>query len=174
MITASLILAAALTLPAYRIFQQPCDREDTPSARLALFHSTAGTDPTDEYTPISADNEELKSSAPPFWLADSAEAPIPTTQPPSPVPLHFTVTAPHGEDLILNLRNYPAWQILLDGETDPQRLPRPDGLIALPIPAGRSTVDIRYTRTPDQTLGDAITLLALALLIVATRPQTAA
>jgi hypothetical protein len=168
-IATGFILAAAFTLPAYHIFQQPCDLEDTPAARLALFHSPAGTDPTDEYTPTTADNEELKSSPPPFWLADSAQAPIPTTQSPGPAPRHFTVTAPRGEDLILNLRDYPAWQIQLDTETDPQRLKRPDGLIALPIPAGRSTIDIRYTRTTDQTLGDAITLLAVALLIVATR-----
>jgi len=171
---ASLILATALTLPANRVFQQPCDPEDTPPARLALFHSPAGTDSTDEYTPAAADNEELKSSAPPFWLADSAQAPIPTTQPPGPVPQHFTVTAAHREDLILNLRDYPAWQIQLDHETDPQRLPRSDGLIALPIPAGRSTIDIHYTRTTDQTLGDAITVLAAALLIIATRKVSAA
>ena len=173
-IAASLVLAAALTLPAYHFLHQPCDPEDTPAARLALFHSTAGTDPTDEYTPVDADNQGLKSSAPPFWLADSAQAPIPTGLPPGPVPRHFTVTAPHGEDLILNLRDYPAWQIQLDGETDVQRFDRPDGLIALPIPAGTSTLDIHYTVTTDQTLGDAITLLAVALLIAARRSASLA
>jgi hypothetical protein len=168
------LLAIALTLPAYHVFHQPCDPEDTPAARLALFHSPVGTDPTDEYTPTAADNDRLKSGAPPFWLADSAQAPIPASQPTGPAPRHFTVTTTHREDLILNLRDYPAWQIQLDGETDPQRIPRPDGLIVLPIPAGKSTIEIQYARSTDQTLGDAITLLALALLAIAVSAESPA
>jgi hypothetical protein len=44
-------------------------------------------------------------------------------------------------------------------------------LLALPVPAGASTIDIRYAHTLDQTLGDAITLLALAGCLFALRRE---
>jgi hypothetical protein len=160
-----LLLAAALTLPAYHFFRQPCGPADTASARLALFQSNAGTDPTDEYTPVAADNEALKPNNPPYWLADSPAAAAPTATAPGPAPTHLSLTAPRAEDLILNLRDYPAWRITLNGAPTPHSTPRPDGLIVVPIPAGTSTIDIRYAHTFDQTLGDAITLLALAVCL---------
>jgi len=101
----------------------------------------------------------------PWWLAAKADAPAPTPSRPVPAPMHFSITAPQPEYLILNLRNYPAWQVFLNGSLDPTRDRRADGLIAFPIPAGASTIDIRYTRTRDQTLGDALTVLALLVLL---------
>jgi hypothetical protein len=174
----------ALTLPAYHLFRQPCDPEDTAPARLALFHSNLGNDPTDEYTPTTADNDALQPNNPPYSLADSPTA-APTTNAgaphldsemwevppptPGPAPTHLTLTTPHPATLILNLRDYPAWRITLNGAPAPPRLPRPDGLIAIPIPSGPSTLDIRYAHSLDQTLGDAFTLLALPILLLTLR-----
>jgi hypothetical protein len=169
----SVVLAAALTLPAVHVFRQPCDDEDTAPARLALFQSGAGTDPTDEYTPATADNEALKQNDPPYWLADSAETAPPATAQPGLVPMHFSVTAPHAEDLILNLRDYPAWRVSLNGIIDPVRERRDDGLIVIPVPAGTSTVDIRYAHTRDETAGDAITILAVAIFFFTLRTKQA-
>jgi hypothetical protein len=166
-------LVVALTLPAYRIFRQGCDTEDAVPARLALFHSNAGTDPTDEYTPQTADNDVLKTGNPAYWLANSAKAPAPALAMPGVAPRHFTVDAAQDEDLIVNLRDYPSWRILMNGAVDPQRLHRADGLIALSIPAGHLTVDIREVRLRDRTAGDAVTLLAIALLAVAARRSRA-
>jgi hypothetical protein len=178
---------AALTIPAYHLFRQPCDPEDTAPARLALFHSNAGTDPTDEYTPTTADNDALMPGNPPYWLADSPEASPPATnlgaprldsetwevapQTPGPAPTHLALTAPRAEALILNLRNYPAWRITRNGVpvAPSDYEDRPDGLIAIPIPTGPSAIDIRYATTFDQTLGDAISLVALTLLLVERR-----
>ena len=181
---ATLTFAAALAFPAYHVFRQRCFSEDTAPTRVALFHSNAGTDPTDEYTPLHADNDALNPADPPYWLApdanDSAFAVGPILQvkeaassppQPGPAPAHFSLTAPRPEYLILNLRDYPAWRITLNGAPAPQRLHRPDGLIALPIPAGASTLAIAYANTPDQTLGDAITLLALPLLLLTLRSR---
>ena len=90
--------------------------------------------------------------------------------------MHFSVNAPHAQELILNLRDYPAWRIARiseDMEVKPvtTRDPRPDGLIAIPIPAGLSIIDIRYTRLPDQTIGDSITLLALPVFAFTLRKK---
>jgi hypothetical protein len=101
--------------------------------------------------------------------AEGSASPPTQPTPPGPAPTHLTLTAPHAEDLILNLRDYPAWRITLNHAPAPPRLSRPDGLIAIPIPAGPSTVDIHYTQTPDQTASDAITLLALAALLLILR-----
>jgi hypothetical protein len=173
------LFAIALTYPAYHAFRQPCDPEDTAPARLALFHSNAGTDPTDEYTPTDADNDSLNPNDPPYWLAASptdgppaAVQPGPFAQPgpaaalPGATPMHFTIAAPLAEDLVVNLRDYPAWRISRNGVYDPTRAPRSDGLIAIPIPAGSSVIDIHYTHTLDETLGDALSLLSLLSIVV--------
>ncbi len=168
---AAVILAVVLTHPAYHLFRQACYPEDTAPARLALFHSDEGTDPTDEYTPTTADNDVLKQDAPPYWLATSPTAPPPITAQRGPAPMHLSLTAPLAERLILNLRDYPAWSISLNGAPTPHTVRRKDGLMAIPIPAGFSTIDIRYAHTLDQMLGDAITLLALTLFLFALRDR---
>jgi hypothetical protein len=166
---AAIVLAVVLSHPAYHQFRQPCDPEDTAPARVALFHSDDGTDPTDEYTPVNADNDALNPKDLPDWLAAAPTDPPPSAAEPGPAPMHLTFTAPHAEDLILNLRDYPSWLIFLNGKPDLARSPRPDGLIAIPVPAGASTIDIRYTRTRNQTIGDAISLAGLGLFVAALR-----
>ncbi|MGF7180668.1 6-pyruvoyl-tetrahydropterin synthase-related protein [Tunturiibacter psychrotolerans] len=160
----AIVIAATLTYPAYTFFHQSCDEEDTPTARQALFQSNQGTDPTDEYTPTTADNDSLSPKDPAFWLSPDPNAKAPTNTQPGPTPPHITINAPTAEDLILNLRDYPSWHITLNGSPDSTRDQRDDGLIALPIPVGPSTIEITYTHTLDQTIGDTISLLALATL----------
>ena len=159
------ILAASLALPAYHWFHQRCYPEDMPTARLAVFHSPTGTDPTDEYTPTTADNDALRPNAPPYWLAYSPKLAAPTASRPGATPIHLTVTTSQPEFLILNLRDYPTWHLFLNGRLDLTRESRDDGLIAVSIPAGESTIDIRYAHSPDRSLGDIITLLAFLVLL---------
>ncbi len=161
----TLALAAALTYPAYHLFHQTCDEEDTVQARLTLFQSNHGTDPTDEYTPTTADNDSLDHTDPSYWLSPDPNAKAPANTQPGPAPTHLTLNAPIPENLILDLRDYPAWRITLNGTPITNHIQRDDGLIALPIPAGASTIDITYTQTRDQTLGDILSLASLALLL---------
>jgi hypothetical protein len=165
----SLLIAIALSHLAYHAFAQPCDPEDTATTRLALFHSSTGTDPTDEYTPTTADNDALTPGDPPYWLTPSPDSHPPSAAQPGPAPRHFIATAPSAEDLILNLRDFPAWRVRINGTPDAKRQPRPDGLITIPIPAGISTIDISYASTFDQTAGDDVTLFTLGLLIFTLR-----
>ncbi len=175
---ASLILVATLILPAYHHFRQPCNPEDTVSARLVLFHSGLGSDPTDEYTPVAADNDALAPpppiavvppTLPPYWLADSPVAAAPTSAHPGPAPTHLTLTLARSGFLILNLRNYPAWHITLNGSLAPHSPQRDDGLVALALPVGLSTIEIHYSHLPSEIAGDAITLLALVLFAITLR-----
>ncbi|NYF81176.1 hypothetical protein [Granulicella arctica] len=161
----SLILVSALIFAGYRQFRQDCDPEDTVAARLSLFHSSAGTDPTDEYTPTDADNDVLGKSNPPSWLAPDPDAPPPPNAISGPLHWPLDLTSPTQQVIILNLRNYPAWRITLNHQFVTTRLQRDDGLTAFPIPAGSSHLDIAYTRTTDQTTGVAISVASVAILL---------
>jgi hypothetical protein len=167
---AAILFAILLSHPAYHLFRQPCDAEDTPAARLALFHSNQGTDATDEYTPAPADNDALTPGNPPYWFAGSPSDPPPAGGQAGPAPLRLEVTAPKAEDLILNLRSYPSWRISRVGKgmqvtTLEQPIARPDGLIAIALPGGRSIIDIHFAETLDEILGDVTTGFAGIILI---------
>jgi hypothetical protein len=164
----AIVMAAVLTIPAYPIFHQACDTEDTIEARLALFQSNQGTEPTDEYTPTTADNDSLAQTNPPYWFSTDPNAKAPLNSQPAPAPMHITLNAPIPEDIILNLRDYPSWHITINGNLITSHTQRQDGLITGPIPAGPSTIDITYTQTLDQTLGDTISLASLAFLSLLT------
>ena len=96
---------------------------------------------------------------------DTDDTPIPPSQTLStPAPHHLTLNLQQPATLVLNLRDYPNWRITETTATNqlsPSAQDRDDGLLAIPIPAGPSTLDITWHRTPDQTLGLAISALAL-------------
>jgi hypothetical protein len=162
----AIAIAAALTYPAYTAYHQSCDDEDTVQAREALFHSNQGTDPTDEYTPITADNDSLAHTNPAFWLSPNPDAKAPTNATPGPAPTQLTLNSPTPQTLILNLRDYPTWRITLNQNLITTREQRDDGLIAVPIPAGSANVSITYAQTLDQTIGDIVSLLSIAILLL--------
>jgi len=164
-IICSLVIAVALTWPAYTAFRQACDEEDTVQARVALFHSSQGTDPTDEYTPATADNDSLAHADPGFWLSPNPNAKAPANSMTGPAPAHLSLNLTTPQTLILNLREYPAWRIMLNQRVVTTREQRDDGLIAIPVPAGLSTLSIGYAQPGDQTIGDILTLASLAVLI---------
>jgi hypothetical protein len=77
-------------------------------------------------------------------------------------PRHLELHADKPEDLILNLRDYPAWQVTVNG-APATRLSREDGLMAIAVPAGKSTVEVRWQLLPDVWVGDVVSVCALAL-----------
>ncbi len=163
---ATTVLVILFTLTAFHAFYQPCDDEDSPAARLALFHSPLGTEGTDEYTISAADDDALAHANPPFWLAEDPDAPAAANaSPEGPLRPPVTLTSPTARALILNLRDYPAWRVFRNGSLVPTRMEREDGLIAIPVPAGQSTVTLTYAHTRDQTAGDFVTGISLAAML---------
>jgi hypothetical protein len=168
---AAAALAAVLILPAWCLFHQPCDDEDTVQARVALYHSNLGTDPTDEYTPTTADNDALAQpphpTDPAYWLTpnlDACDQPAPPNAPPGQAPPHLTLTLAHPELLILDRRNFPLWRITVDG-SPASFCSRDDGLIAIPLSAGHHTIGLTQHPTSDQTAGLALTGIALLTIL---------
>ncbi|QMV18108.1 hypothetical protein GOB94_04925 [Granulicella sp. 5B5] len=181
-------LCLALTVIGYRLYAQVCDQPDRPTTIAALYNTHHGAPPTDEYTPTAADNDVLRTDNPGYWLASTRNAPASNTTPtatelnPSidtddtpipeaqtlstPAPTHLVLHLSHPQTLILNLRDYPSWRIVRNGLMLDARLQRDDGLLAVALPAGASTLDIRWHDTPDQTLGLILSLCAMLLLVV--------
>jgi hypothetical protein len=166
-----LAIATLLIAPAWSIFHQPCDAEDSVAGRVALFHSRAGTEPIDEYTPAAADGDALHPNNPPYWLiptsaVDPINANPPADATPGPAPSHLVLTEPRPAYLVLNRRQYPLWQLRLNGQPiAPHQPERTDGLISVLLPAGTDTIDLVAIRTPDEDIGLGVTLAAGALAL---------
>lgn len=181
----------ATTLVAARSFFQVCYTEDSVWARLDAFRAGDGFEGADEYEPPFADASVLATSLPPTCLASDplvllgrindddvlqwtpeehtclatfAFAP----QPGLPAAEHVRVLATASQPawLILRLRSYPAWLIRINSHPVHWLPERSDGLIAVPIPAGSSTVTADWTITADVRLGRWLSVLALLLLTV--------
>jgi len=189
--TALVVTAVTLcsTHLCIHVFRQDCALSDLPAVHAQLFAIGHGEGPTDEYTPTNADNDFLRTDNPGYWLADDPQSFAPNTTPnpaativnydaappldqtiSTPAPHHFTVHTDKAEFLILNLRDYPAWDIT-DSNANSMSLehfphiPRDDGLIAMPLYySADHTIDIAWQRTTDQTVGLILTTLALLTL----------
>lgn len=162
----ALLCTAAFALPAYRIFHQFCYPEDTAAERLAIFRSPdPGTDPTDEYTPVGADNDLDNHQNPGYWLSQNFAAAAPQPSVPGPAPHSLSLSPAAPTWLILNLRNYPAWHITRNGSPLRARVARRDGLIAVALPPGPAKIEIRYAMMLDQKLGSLCSALSVFLFI---------
>ncbi len=186
LLSATLLLPLALTFTCYHLYAQACDPHDIPASIAQLLHTHHGLGPTDEYTPTAADNDYLRTNNPGYWLAAQPSDPAPNTTPtatelhpdiltddtPVPVeqtlsqqaPTHITLNLTQPRTLVLNLRDYPNWRVTRNATELPTHLQRDDGLLAIALPAGPSTIHITWHRTFDQTLGLTITLFALLVL----------
>lgn len=189
----AVVLAGVASPAALHPFREGCEAHELPADRLALYATHHGVGPTDEYTPGDADNDQLRWDDPPWWLANTPNAPGPGTVPnpaatienyDEPPPLEQTVSgrAPaqlhlhldRPQILVLNLRDFPAWAVRVNGVPPSQHLQRDDGLLALSLPAGDSTVDVHWRTLPAVYAGEALSLCALlaALGIVFRRVES--
>jgi hypothetical protein len=187
---AALSLTAALAIPTIQLFREPCAASDTPTAFLATLQQHHTPEPTDEYVPAHAHLGAYRPDNPPFWLTPDPNAYAPNTTPnlidtdptaPMPAvpsnahlsatPLHLDLTTPAPTTLILNLEDYPNWRITRNN-SPATKLPRPDGLIAIALPAGASTIDITWHHGWDELLGTAISLLALITWLISRNSAT--
>lgn len=163
-----MLLAAALVLPAWHSFQQGCDVEDAVPTQVALYHSNRGSDPTDEYTPDSEDSDSLEAGDPGYWLlprSQDIDSAPPATTAPAQAPNHLDLTLKSPQTLILNRRAYRIWRLTLN-HNPVESITRTDGLLAVELPAGTSTVDIIYHRPWEVDAGIALSLAALLLAIL--------
>lgn len=164
-----LVLPATLAMPSYHYFNQPCDPDDAPQARFTLFHSPTGDEPTDEYTPSTADNDSLKANNPPFRLLPPGtddDTPPPAAALPGPAPLSLSLDLPTPALLVLNLRDFPTWRVTRNGQLDPDRSHRADGLLTVPLPAGHQVLVLSEPTPLADLVADGVSAASACLTVV--------
>jgi len=169
----SVALAASLLLSmkGYKRYHQWCNRGNDVASLASDFYQGAKYDETDSYLPVGADHFAMAHANPESWIA---------AQPADAAPqnaqyhyslalkdrLHFAVTSSIPAYFVINLRDYPAWRITVNGVAVTDHPHRADGLIVVPIQQGNSQIDITDAVTWDRIAGWPISALALGILIV--------
>ena len=178
--TAALITATAIFL----VHRTWWDDEDISTLRAAIA-SGEGFDGTDEYDPLGDDHYNLPPNASRAQLRSEPEnnegQPAKANTAPSKVFVErwtperkiLRVESSAPARLSLRLLNYPAWRVQVNGVTVQPESAEDFGQMIVPLSPGASRVTVRFTRTRDRTLGAAISIVAvliiLSLLFVARR-----
>ena len=176
----------AMIVTASLLFFQPCDDEDAVSAEVAAFHLGQGVEGTDEYTRAGVGNWKIQQGLPPLRIlrgpAEEIAKGTSTNPPwtpggPQNLPADLRVARPSAEHwtfqieaaergyAVLRLMDYPAWRVTLNDMDVEQRPAREDGLMVIPIAAGSSRIDVRWSNPPDILLGRAISAVFLLVLL---------
>lgn len=180
-----LLLACVMSGLAGVYFWQPCDDEDNVHAQLTAFRD-GGFEGTDEYTAAPADNGDIQQGLPAIRIlhgasddeADSSVAQNPLWHANSdlqPQGVHIerwevehmsaSIDAAAPSFAVLRMMDYPAWKVRLNGRLVASRPRREDGLMVVPIPAGHTQIDVRYSKTPDVWAGRILSLIAFIILL---------
>lgn len=175
-------LAIVYSLAAVAVFShrdfQTCDAQDTPQSVIAQLRSGAGVEGTDEYTPVKADPDDLQSAAPQVWFytpdgkvkpGDHRELPVHAqVNNWSATHKSFSVDLPQPATAILQLMDYTAWQLRVNGQPTAKAAPASSGQIQIALPAGHSEVQVDFVRTGDRLMGDLLSFVALLVLAIIT------
>jgi hypothetical protein len=167
-------------------FFQYCDEEDGVYSQQIAFAAGTGVEGTDEYTPAGADSSLIPSGLPdgclvtdptqnlgesdgdaaPIWYAEQGSCDeVYTASLWQTEDKRFTIDPDHAGYVVLRLSRYPAWQVLIDGKPATEPVPsRADGLLVIPVHAGPSTLEVRWTTAPDVLWGDLVSLASMLLL----------
>jgi 6-pyruvoyl-tetrahydropterin synthase related domain len=182
-------MVVAMTIGGAILFFQPCDDEDAVAAQVAEFRLGQGTEGTDEYTPLGADNTAVQQQLPLVRVLRAADGDIADSTVTQNPPWHpgdagtipakvesnrrsgeqweVRVVTPEPGYAVLRLMDYPAWRVTVDGKKAPGRPLREDGLMAVPVTSGSHAITVQWTATKDVLAGrgvSAIALLTLALV----------
>jgi len=175
---------------AWVYFWQPCDDEDNVRAQTATFRD-GGFEGTDEYTAAQADNDAIQQDLPQIRVVKSADgdegndaaganpewqAGGPSSHP-DLLPSEVQIGRWNVEQMsatvrlegsgagfaVLRVMDYPAWRVTVNGARVDARPRRDDGLMAVPVAAGVSEIEVRYAATRDVWAGRILSLVAAIL-----------
>jgi hypothetical protein len=167
------ILILTVPLARFQIQNTWWDSDEMATMRDAL-DSGHGFDGTDEYDPLGDDHANLPTDAPLVALlpADSLDGSLPVS--PAKVDVqHWTtmqklvrVDTQVPAHVALRVLNYPAWRVSVNGNpVSPERLDDFNQMV-VPVGKGVSEIRVRFTRTPDRTIGDVVSLGAALVVAV--------
>jgi hypothetical protein len=169
-VTVALAASLLLSMKGYKRYHQWCNRGNDVASLASDFYRGANFDDYDSYLPVGADHFAMAHDNPESWIAAR-----PTEAAPVNAPhhysialkdrLHFTVNSPNPAYFVINLRDYPAWRITLNGVSVKDHPHRADGLIVVPVAQGTSQIDIADAVTWDRVAGWPVSALALGILV---------
>jgi hypothetical protein len=176
-----LFIAAAAFLTGTAVFlvhRTWWDDEEFSTLRASIA-SGEGFDGTDEYDPVGDDHYNLPAKAPRAQLiplneaskgkSDTESKPA-TIRPPQPTAVierwapeekNIRADSTRPTQLALRLLNYPAWRVEVNGSRIQPESAEDSGQMVIPIAAGQSRINVRFTRTGDRTAGIAISIASL-------------
>jgi hypothetical protein len=190
------VLIVAMATGGGLLFFQPCDDEDAVAAQITGFREGQGTEGTDEYTPKGADNSAVQQHLPlvrvlsaaeddtadsskgdnPEWRSGTSGSIAATVNVKRWSAEHWTVSLVTAETgyAVLRLMDYPSWQVTVDEKPERVRPVRDDGLMTIPIRAGKHVMEVQWAATRDVIAGrtiSGIALLALAIVVLLERRE---
>ncbi|HEY1462138.1 MAG TPA: 6-pyruvoyl-tetrahydropterin synthase-related protein [Terriglobales bacterium] len=127
--------------------------------------SGAGYEGTDEYVPRGGDSYDLQQDAPKIRYTGSGSATFEVQRWDNELK-GFAANATEPGQLVLRLFNYPAWQVTVNGRVTPVAPESDNAQMMIPVQAGHSVVEIKFTRTWDRTAGAILSALTVTFLII--------
>lgn len=162
------ILVAMLAL-SHRVLAPWWDRPQDIAALHQSVTSGAGYEGTDEYVPQNGDAYEIKPDAPQVEIRSEndqiASGTIGNVKW-FPEVKKFTVNVSQPSQLVLRLFNYPAWHAQVNGRPVPIATRDVTGQMVIAVPAGQSRVILRFTRTPDRTVGAVVSIVFAVIIFL--------
>lgn len=83
-----------------------------------------------------------------------------------PEHLHLVAQIQKAGYLVLRLRSYPAWKVVVNGQQSHNLPRRADGLIAVPVPQGRVDLTVDWVATSDVLLGRWLSGISMLLAML--------
>jgi hypothetical protein len=142
------------------------DSEDIPVLREAIANDQ-GFEGTDEYDPAGDDRYNLPEKAPRVAILPAEESGV--SAPKAEIHIErwtaeekdLRLTSNEPMRLGLRLLNYPAWRVEVKGKAVTPERAEINAQIVLLLSPGSQRITARFVRTPDRTLGIAISVLAV-------------
>ena len=146
------------------------DSEDIPLLREAIAKDQ-GFEGTDEYDPTGDDRTNLAEKAPRVQILPAEESP--GGAPKAEVQIErwsaeekeLRVTSREPMRVALRLLDYPAWRVEVNGKAVTPQHAEMSGQMILLLSPGTQRVTAKFVRTPDRTLGIAVSVMGVLALL---------
>lgn len=125
----------------------------------------AGYEGVDEYVPAGADPYNVKADAPRITSLGEGTVRTQVERWGAQQKL-FTAETDQKSILMLRLFNYPSWRVAVNGKVVNADSKPDTGQILIPVEAGMNNVEIRFVGTWDRRLGELISVLTVAGLLL--------
>jgi hypothetical protein len=157
------IFIAAVPFLSYRVLAPWWDTAGDIREMVDNQQSGIGNEGADEYVPAGADPYAIDQQAPIAKFQGTGSAKIEIVRWNAEDGM-ITADTSSGGVLLMRLFAYPLWKVQVNGRVVQTKAVPATGQLAIPLPAGRSDVQIRFVQGWDRSTGAAISLMTLFAL----------